>query len=388
MSRFLLAGLLGALLGIVGLMSAARADEPAASAKSDAETYQKVVQNGVDYLVNKGQLPDGSYGKGTGPGFAAICTTALLKHGRTPADPAVAKSLKYIETFVHPDGGVYSPDRGVNNYETSLVVVCLTAANGDGHYNDLLKNAEKYLKNIQWGSGDTTSTKPSDVNYGGAGYGREKRPDLSNTQFFLDALQAAGDGADDEAVKRAMVFVSRCQNLESEHNTTKFPAKNPDGGFYYTPAAEGGSEAGDTSDGGLRSYGSMTYAGLKSMLYAGLKPDDPRVKAAVKWIKENYTVTANPGFAGTDPNGHLGNQAGLYYYYHTFAKALSALGEDEFEDAKGVKHNWRHELLEQLAKRQKENGSWVNSNQRWYEQDPNLVTAYALLTLSYIKPKN
>ena len=30
----------------------------------------------------------------------------------------------------------------------------------------------------------------------------------------------------------------------------------------------------------LRSYGSMTYAGLKSMIFAGVGPDDPRVKAA------------------------------------------------------------------------------------------------------------
>ena len=80
--------------------------------------------------------------------------------------------------------------------------------------------------------------------YGGAGYGRNKRPDLSNTNFFLDALKAAGNGPDDEAVKKALIFVSRCQNLESEHNTLPFATKNPDGGFYYTPASGGVSQAG------------------------------------------------------------------------------------------------------------------------------------------------
>ena len=116
----------------------------------------------------------------------------------------------------------------------------------------------------------------SSPSYGGAGYGRNKRPDLSNTSFFLDALKAAGDGPDDEAVKKALIFVSRCQNLESEHNTLPFATKNPDGGFYYTPAGGGVSQAGNLPDGGLRSYGSMTYAGLKSMIYAGVGPDDPR----------------------------------------------------------------------------------------------------------------
>jgi hypothetical protein len=37
---------------------------------------------------------------------------------------------------------------------------------------------------------------------------------------------------------------------------------------------------------------------------------------------------------------------------------------------------------------QKVNGSWVNENQRWLEGDPNLVTSYALLVLSYCKGAN
>ena len=36
-----------------------------------------------------------------------------------------------------------------------------------------------------------------------------------------------------------------------------------------------------------------------------------------------------------------------------------------------------------LFERQKENGSWLNPAERWYEGDPNLVTAYALLALDY-----
>ena len=118
-------------------------------------------------------------------------------------------------------------------------------------------------------------------------------------------------------MQKALIFVSRCQNLESEYNTTPFAAKVNDGGFYYTVAAGGASPAGKTDDGGLRSYGSMTYAGLKSMIYAGVGPDDPRVKAAYKWIAEAlHARPKTPAWATT----------GLYYYYHTFAKALDAVG--------------------------------------------------------------
>src|SRR5690606_34515427 len=119
-----------------------------------------------------------------------------------------------------------------------------------------------FIKGLQWD--DSEGHDKSSVNYGGAGYGRHKRPDLSNTSFLIDALKATGNGPDDPAMQKALVFVSRCQNLETEHNTTPFAAKNPDGGFYYTPAAGGSSQAGETPQGGLRSYGSMTYAGLKS----------------------------------------------------------------------------------------------------------------------------
>ncbi len=130
-----------------------------------------------------------------------------------------------------------------------------------------------------------------------------------------------------------------------------------------------------TAEGGLRSEGGMTYAGLKSFLYAGVGKDDPRVKAAVTWVRKNYTVTENPGQ----------KDASLYYYYHTFAKAMDALGEDMFADAKGVKHDWRQELFDELKKKQKENGSWASVNAAFLENLPELATAFAILAISYCK---
>jgi squalene-hopene/tetraprenyl-beta-curcumene cyclase len=122
----------------------------------------------------------------------------------------------------------------------------------------------------------------------------------------------------------------------------------------------------------------MTYAGLKSMIYAGVGPDDQRVQAALGWISKHYGLETNPG---------LGAQ-GLYYYYHTFAKALDAVGKDLIEDGDGVKHDWRAELTRELAKRQQSNGSWINEgSSRWLEGDPNLSTAYVLLALDYCRPQ-
>ncbi|MCS7305573.1 MAG: terpene cyclase/mutase family protein [Thermoguttaceae bacterium] len=339
-----------------------------------AQAYQQAVDRAVQYLRTKGQAEDGSFSKQAGIGVTAVVTAGLLSVGLSPEDPMVAKALKFLEGFRQPDGGIYQPDTFYKNYETSLALMVFQLANKDGRYDQLIKAANRFLKELQWDEGeghDRTS-----MFYGGAGYGRSKRPDLSNTAFLIEALRATGTSPDDEAIKKALIFVSRCQNLESEHNTTPFPAKNPDGGFYYSPAAGGVSMAGTTPEGGLRSYGSMTYAGLKSMIYAGLTPEDKRVKAAVEWIQKHYDVKSNPG---------LGD-AGLYYYYHTMAKALHVMGLKELTDAKGQKHDWRQELRQELLSRQKPDGSWVNQNPRWLEADPNLVTGYALLTLAYLKP--
>lgn len=350
----------------------ANADEPAK--KGDAKTYEQVVAKAIDYLSTKGQAADGSFNAAAGPGVTGLVTAAILSQGRTPEDPVVAKGLKYLMGFVHDDGGIYGEGSFHKNYETALGVMAFSAANRGGKYDALLKKADAFLKSNQWGGED--GKKPSDIEYGGAGYGKHKRPDLSNTSFMIDALKASGNDANSEAIQQALIFVSRCQNLETEHNTTPFAAKNPDGGFYYTPAAGGSSQAGkDDATGGLRSYGSMTYAGLKSMIYAGLKADDPRVAAAVNWLKKHYALDENPGMG----------QAGLYYYYHTFAKALNALGQDKFVDEDGVAHDWRSELIAELAKRQRADGSWVNENPRWLEGDANIVTGYALLALAQAK---
>jgi squalene-hopene/tetraprenyl-beta-curcumene cyclase len=125
----------------------------------------------------------------------------------------------------------------------------------------------------------------------------------------------------------------------------------------------------------------MTYAGIKSLIYAGVDKSDIRVQSALKWIRAHYSVDENVGL----PAGKTGQ--GYYYCLHTMAKCLDALGMDELEDDKGVKHDWRKDIVQALAKRQRPDGSWTNEADRWMEGDPNLVTGYALMTLSYCRPK-
>ena len=341
----------------------------------NAIALAKSREQGVNFLKTT-QAKDGSWTSPEAPGISGLITYSLLISGVSPTDPIVEKGLKHLESFIQPDGGIYSPKSYHSNYETAICQLAFQAANAKGQYAETIKNADRFLRKLQWD--ETESTDRPDVKYGGAGYGRTgDRPDLSNTVFFLDALQAAGASKDDPAVQKALVFLSRCQNLESEHNTTTFSAIVNDGGFYYTPAAGGNSQAGNTPEGGLRSYGSMTYAGLKSMIYAGLTPEDQRVKAATEWIKKFYTVQENPG---------LGQQ-GVFYYYQMFGKALNAMDLDFVTDSQGTTHDWRKELAEHLFQQQQENGAWLNKNDRWYEGNPDLATAYVLIALRNCEPK-
>lgn len=343
------------------------------SAGAAPPSHSQVVEKAITYLRNVGQAQNGSFSAQAGPAVTALVITGLLRNGRSPDEPFIARGLSYLESFVQNDGGIYAAGSGNKNYETCIAIQCFVEANRDGRYKRLIEQADRFVRNLQWDEGE--GKEKSDVNYGGAGYGKSKRPDLSNTSFLIDALKAAGAGPEDEALQKALIFVSRCQNLETEHNTSAFAAKINDGGFYYTIAAGGSSQAGQTPQGGLRSYGSMTYAGLKSMIFAGVGPDDPRVKAAYDWIRKHYDLKENPGMG----------QAGVYYYFHTFAKALDALKINSLKDAAGREHDWRAELMAELARRQKPNGSWVNDTTRWFEGDPNLVTGYALLAVAYCR---
>jgi squalene-hopene/tetraprenyl-beta-curcumene cyclase len=346
----------------------------------DVAKIRHALDNGVAYLRTT-QTPAGAWSpspRGGMVGPTAIVLAGLLDAGVRMDDPMIVRGLKLIESSTREDGGIYTSDGFLQNYETCVAMMCFAKANaafkkkdGTEPYKDLLAKAEKFLRGQQYAEGRDTT----DPHYGGIGYGATTRPDLSNVQFFLDALKATGAKADDPAIQKALIFVSRCQNLESEHNTMPFIAQNAenlDGGFLYV------NQPPDNDPNSRRSYGSMTYAGLKSMIYAGLTKEDKRVKAALDWIAKNYTVTENPG-RGAE---------GLFYHYHTLSKTFGVMELPFLDGVDGKKHNWRADLSEHLLSKQQANGSWINeANRQFMENDANLVTGYVLLVLAACMPE-
>lgn len=381
------AALQGILLLSFALASSAVPAQSAPDTKvlatADVELHRQTVAKGVAYLLQQGQdRTDGSFSKQLSPAVTSMCTSALIRNGVPVGNPQVQQSLAFIQSMVQPDGGIYAPGSNLRNYETSVGIMCLAQANealGDSRYDEIISNATRFLKGIQWD--EEEGHQPVSRHYGGQGYGSHKRPDASNTSFFLDALKEVKTESNSAAMSKAITFMSRCQNLPTPHNDAQFAqvvGEDDRGGFIYSAVGKGETKAELTSDtpvGGLRSYASMTYAGLKSFLYAGIDKDDIRVKAAMDWIARHYDLQSNPGVG----------QQGLYYYYHVFAKALNAYQQPAIETADGQSHNWRSDLVKVLAEKQSPDGSWTNSADRWYEGDPNLATSYSLLALSYCK---
>jgi len=332
----------------------ARADTEAAKADARplAERRQEAIARGVAYLV-KEQAQDGSWGEGN-VGITALCADALLWCGKTAKDEPVRRAIRHLLKYQQDDGGIY--DVGLKTYTTSIALMVLVKADANA-YADAIEKAKAYLIKHQWDEAE--SIDKGNPWYGGHGYGKHERPDLSNTQYFVEAMHEAGVPKDHPLWKKVVVFVSRTQD-RTESNDQVFVGTES-GGMIYSPNAGGESKAGtvDLPGGrkGLKAYGSMTYAGFKSFMYARLSRDDPRVQAAIDWIRRHWTFEENPD---------LGQQ-GLFYYYETAAKALKAWGEDTIVDARRRNHDWRAELSEALLRRQKSEGFWANETDRWFE---------------------
>jgi squalene-hopene/tetraprenyl-beta-curcumene cyclase len=310
------------------------------------------------------------------PATTALAVSAFLRNGRTElSEPSVAKGIKYILQSVKPNGAIYStanPATALPNYNTSLCLMALSLTRNPA-YKPTIQKAQQYLEQSQFDEDE--SIDRSNPMYGGIGYGsKPDRPDLSNLQMALEALKDSGTSTSAPVWQKAIIFLQRVQNRKESNDQAWAKEGEDDGGFIYDSK---GRSFVNSSDNRPHSYGSMSYAGLKSYIYCGVSKDDPRAQSAYNWIRGHYTVTENPGLGDTS----------LYYYYHTMAKTLSVYGQKIIRDTKGSAHDWSHDLAARLVAAQKPDGSWFNSNARFWEDQPALVTSYTLVALSYCLQK-
>ena len=299
------------------------------------------VNRGMAYLRTT-QREDGSWSPEPGPAVTAIVVAAMLDRPNiSVSDPTVAKAVAYILTKCQSDGGIH--DGFLENYNTSICLSALARVNDQPGLKLIIQKAQAYLRKLQWHDQADPHDKvinSSHPYFGGAGYGRHGRPDMSNTQIMLEGLYESGMDCNDPIFVRALAFITRCQGTKA--NREFGDQIVADGGFIYatsvnkdhigTPQSMASPELVEQAKAGkpvsgLRTYGSMTYAGFKSYLYANLNRDDPRVVDAYDWIRHHYTLDHNPGL----PPGK--EMQGYYYYLVTFSRAMAAWGSDQAVNA-------------------------------------------------------
>ena len=387
------------------------------------------MDRGAAWLAAR-QQENGAWGMPEAPAMTALALQSLHATAPEAYSDAIARATDFVLSNAQPDGGIWCPPSpgqrggGLANYNTAVSLAALHTL-GRPDLVPVLQRARTFLAGTQYAEGPVR---------GGIGYDpNQPRPhvDLSNSAMVYDAMRATQDledlrAADDPKADldwdAVQDFLAQVQNLPSV-NTNAWRSDDPDdqGGFVYTPGAgpaRGGpggprpgglggpgrpgmpppeSRAPESSDSfqlppdraapppprtapppestepkvALRSYGSMTYAGLLSLIYANVSKDDPRVLAAQNWAAKHWTLDENPG---QGPEG-------LYYFYTVLVKCLDAFGDDLVTLPDGTTVAWREAVVRKILSLQHDDGHWVNTNNRWWEADPTLVTSYAILAL-------
>jgi squalene-hopene/tetraprenyl-beta-curcumene cyclase len=341
-----------------------------------APDTKAAMQRGFDWLQAQ-QKANGSWSDENYPALTALGLWAFA-NGDSPARTAVcARAAAFIAGFVQEDGGIYKKPSfwrrgGLSVYNTAICMTALHAYDRQRYASVILK-ARTFIATNQF-QGASAGSNAGGFGYDRPGAGMRSRADLSNTGWALMAMRATQGLEDQRASSEkhadvdwaaAASFASKLQNQDAT-DTAHY------GGFGYNSVNERGSPANNRSGATkLVDYGSMTYAGLESMLYAQVSADDPRVRSAIAWAARHWSVTENPGQGSK----------GLYYYYTIMAKALALAGSDNLPAGSGRAIAWRNDLATQLLKTQQADGSWRNEDNTFWENDPALVTSYVLLAL-------
>ena len=376
-----------ALAGLMLLAPLGQAADAEDSRQKTAAT-RTAIERGARFLYEN-QNPAGWWSSSELPALTALALVALEMADVVKLDAKYGSERRRAFDFVagsaKPDGSIH---RGLLvNYNTACSLMALSLAD-EPRFRPLIVKARAHIAASQIDLGEKGITdNPHD---GGVGYNSKyDHSDMNNTLMAVEAMRMSElalrrpdkpgeELASDLDWKALEHFLASCQNLPGRSNNPNLSHAPEDrGGIIYHP---GESKAGEvvnseTKRAALRSYGSISYAGMMVFAFARIDRDDERVKAVIDWLGRNYTLEENPGMGAE----------GVYYYYHLMAKALTAQGVRQLNGPSGKTIAWENELAAKLISLQKKDGSWQNPTKRWMEGDSNLTTAYVLVALALIE---
>lgn len=231
--------------------------------------------------------------------------------------------------------------------------------------------------------------------YGGWGFnapvaeGVVGHMDLAHTRKALTALTQYCDTESPmliEARRRALRFLRLMQKDPGLAEIQPLPhgieertgTAVSDGGFYFSPIALSANKAPyDPNQHCWPSYATATCDGALALLAAGGSPHDPKLQAAIRWLRR-YPEVDYPAGIPTDHPEPWGDSV-RFYHYAVRAEAWRKLGFPQAE---------LDRLAAALIARQREDGSFVNSvSPLMKEDDPLLCTALAVVALANSLPQ-
>lgn len=384
--RFLaVAGLVAGLLA--GVASAGDSATMVASqapagvlSPSLANEVNAAVNRGLDWLAAK-QAENGSWSNPDFPALTALSLWAIAQNPEPGRKAMTDKAVKYLLSCVQTNGGIYRDvagrkGGGLSNYNTAISMTALHEVR-DPALVPVIQNARKFIAGAQH-FGD-------DVYKGGFGYdsgtGRAYT-DLLNTFYAAEAMSRTADVEDSRPKGQGKVDINWAETVKFIERMQNKPESGDDaGGFYYNPTdPKAGAATNKEGVVVIRSYGSITYAGMLALVYANVGRDDVRVKSAMDWAAKHWTLDENPGMG----------QEGLYFFYNIMTRSLAAARRDTIARPNGTTLNWREEVAKKVVSLQKVDGAtgqghWENAVGRYWENDPVLVTAYCLLALESVR---
>lgn len=334
-------------------------------------------KRGMDWLAAH-QNKNGSWSNPDFPALTALSLWPFLLSEHPEKERVVNKAVEFLKSNVQKDGGIYKDIKGVkggglSNYNTAICMTVLHAT-GNPDLVKIVQDARKFVAGAQHLGGDEYK--------GGFGYDKDTNrayTDLLNTFYAVEAMKATesvedlrpkGENRVDIDWSETVKFIERMQNKADA-------GADQEGGFFYKP---GESKAGTTTnDAGkivFRSYASMTYVGMLALMYADVSREDVRIQSAMDWASKHWSLEENPG---------MGSQ-GLFFFYNIISKCMNAMNRETIPTQSGETIKWREQLADKIISVQKidpetGHGYWINENNRFWESDQVLSTAYALLAL-------
>jgi hypothetical protein len=321
---------------LAGLVTPRRA----AAQSLKPEQVNRSIERGIDFLKSR-QRADGGWDNypGNEGGTTALAVIALVSCDVAPDSPEIRKAVRYLTDRRN------CPQRNV--YVVSLQTMALAAA-APTEQQLMIRDNASWLINGRNDDG-TWGYTPRD----------HARRDNSNTQYALLALQAAREAG----VPVPKDFWKGCQRHWVD-------SQAPVGSWGYKSA--------------LGSSGSMTVAGIASLVIAGRELDnvregtygrqrvrcngsreDENVRRGIDWMGRNFSVTTNP----------YGSDAWLHYYLYGLERAGRLSGRRFMGE-----HDWYRAGTRFLVSSQGANGAWGGGGIA--EAGPICNTAFSLLFLS------